>query len=97
MQPTPRPSICWCAPARRPLGAISPDPLKIDGRHACTYVADFKVSVPEGTTQLHEAKGYEAPVWKLKRKPLAALHPDLALRVIHAGHGGHKHANRRRG
>lgn len=61
-------------------------PLQIDGQLICTYICDFAVTLRDGTKQLHEVKGLETPVWRLKRKLLEATwlreHPEVHLRVI---------------
>jgi hypothetical protein len=72
-------------------------PLTVAGRNVCTYVADFRVTFPDGSIQLHEVKGYETSVWRLKRKLLEALYPDVDLRVVPAGRDRYKLASRGRG
>jgi hypothetical protein len=68
-------------------------PLVVDGRRVCTYVADFRVHWADGRCELHEVKGCDTPVWRLKRKLLEATwlqeHPDVHLRVIKATNRSH--------
>lgn len=57
-------------------------PIRINGHKICDYVADFAVMVAPGLDELHEVKGAETALWKLKRKLVAATSPSLKLRVI---------------
>jgi len=51
----------------------------------CTHVVDFRVTYPDGHTELHEVKGYATPQWRIKVKLFRALFPDLIYRVIGPG------------
>lgn len=51
---------------------------------AIVYEADF-VYTEHGAQVLEDVKGYETPVWKLKRKLFLKQYPALTLRVIPAG------------
>ena len=59
-------------------------PLRVAGVKVCTMIPDFTVWVDDERMELHEVKGYETPVYKLKRKLFAALHPDIPYFVISA-------------
>jgi hypothetical protein len=63
-------------------------PLVVNGTRVGAYVADFVVRIAEGDfcklEVIEEVKGYETPVWKLKRKLMAALYPELHIRVVRA-------------
>lgn len=58
----------------------------INGHHICNHFVDFKVEYADGRVELHEVKGMESDVWKLKRNLLEAtyLHEnkDIIYRVI---------------
>ncbi len=59
-------------------------PLIVNGVRVCLMIPDFKVWVTRKRYELHEVKGHPAPVWKLKHKLFAALHPEVVYRVIPA-------------
>jgi hypothetical protein len=64
-------------------------PLVVNGTKVGTYVADFEVlagygSESEGERWIEEVKGFETPVWKLKRKLMDALYPSVPIRVVKA-------------
>jgi hypothetical protein len=46
------------------------------------YKADFRVRYADGHIEVHEVKGYETPLWKLKRKIFEANYPHITLKVI---------------
>ena len=50
--------------------------LKIDvnGQHITNYIVDFWVLTSSGTEELHEVKGYETDVFKIKWKLAKALY-----------------------
>jgi len=56
--------------------------LKVGGQLVCRYVADFKVTLPDGSDEYHEVKGCSTAIWRLKRKLLAACRPDIVLRIV---------------
>lgn len=55
--------------------------LKVNGVHVCKAVVDFLVIHLDGTKEYVEVKGYATAVWKLKRKLIAAVHPDIKYTV----------------
>lgn len=56
-------------------------PLVVSGKKVCTYVADFAYT--ENRKRIVEdVKGVKTPVYRLKRKLLLALVPDLDHREI---------------
>lgn len=59
-------------------------PLEVEGVVVCTMVPDFSVELKDGERILVEIKGYATPVWRLKRKLLEALYPDVTYIVIPA-------------
>lgn len=59
-------------------------PLRsIDGHEVCKYVADFEVEYPD-RLEVHEVKGMETAVWRLKEKWFRADYPHIPLIVIDA-------------
>lgn len=59
-----------------------PYPITVKGKHICKVVADFKIVYRDKRVEVHEVKGFETPVWRLKRKLFAACYPDTVLRII---------------
>lgn len=51
-----------------------------------TYIADFVVTRLDGTDYLVDVKGVQTPVFKVKRKLMRFLRPDIELLVVDA-HG----------
>ncbi len=51
--------------------------LMVKGCKICNYIIDFKVTLKDGQIELHEVKGYETDVWKLKWKLTHALLDDI--------------------
>lgn len=60
--------------------------LDVNGYHICNYVVDFRVITKDDTVQLHEVKGFETDMFRMKRKLLEAtyLHdnPDIEYIII---------------
>ena len=54
-----------------------PISLDVNGMHICNYICDFELTYPDGTIEYLEYKGFETPVFRLKRKLLEALYPNL--------------------
>lgn len=46
--------------------------LHVNGIHVGTYVADFRVVYPDGRVEFWDTKGFEPPLFKLKRKMVEA-------------------------
>jgi len=56
--------------------------LDINGIHIANYYMDFKVELADGTIEMHEVKGFETDIWKLKWKLAKALHPEWNFILI---------------
>lgn len=41
--------------------------LDVNGQHICNYIVDFRVVKPDGEIELHEVKGFETEIFRLKR------------------------------
>lgn len=57
-------------------------PLVVAGKLIANWYADFEVKFADGRVEIHEVKGYDTEVWRLKRKLFEALHPKRKLKVI---------------
>jgi Protein of unknown function (DUF1064) len=57
--------------------------LEANGRHICTYIPDFLVTLADGSQELHEVKGFSTETYRLKRKILEATylidHPEITF------------------
>ena len=57
--------------------------LEANGRHICTYIPDFLVTLADGSQELHEVKGFATEAYRLKRKILEATylvdHPEITF------------------
>lgn len=47
-----------------------------------TYKADFKVCYSDGRIEIVDTKGFETQVFKIKKKMLEYLYPDITLVII---------------
>lgn len=56
--------------------------LDIDGNHIANYYIDFKVILSDGTIEMHEVKGAETQLWRLKWKLAIALYPEYKFVLI---------------
>lgn len=52
-------------------------PLKINGQVICSHYVDFEVVDNQGNIKIHETKGMETEVWRIKRKLFEACYPDI--------------------
>lgn len=57
-------------------------PLVVNGELIANWYCDFRVTYADGHMELHEVKGMDTEVWRLKRKLFEALHPFWKLVVI---------------
>lgn len=56
--------------------------LDVNGYHICNYIVDFLVTLPDGTQELHEYKGFATDLWKFKWKLTEALYSDKYKLVL---------------
>ena len=54
----------------------------VNGKKICSHIPDFFVTGADGSVWVEEFKGFEADVWKLKKKMFAAFFPDIRYVVI---------------
>lgn len=57
-----------------------PYPCEVNGQLVCRYIADF-VYERDGQTVVEDVKGMKTPVYRLKRKLVAALHAIVIAEV----------------
>jgi len=56
--------------------------LDINGTHIANYFMDFKVELPDGRIEMHEVKGYETDVWRMKWRIAVAIFPQYNFVLI---------------
>ena len=60
--------------------------LDVNGMHIANYFCDFEVTMADGSTELHEVKGFDTEIYRLKRLLLEATllkeRPDIKYVVI---------------
>jgi hypothetical protein len=50
--------------------------IDVKGVHIANYYMDFKVEFTDGRIEMHEVKGMETPLWRMKWRLSIALNPD---------------------
>jgi len=58
------------------------DPERGGHTRVCAHIVDFVVTLPNGSEEVREVKGFATDVWDLKRKIFEANYPDLPYKVI---------------
>lgn len=56
--------------------------IRINDQHITNYYMDFKVVLPDGTIEMHEVKGMETDLWRIKWRSAIALHPEWKFVLI---------------
>lgn len=56
--------------------------LDVNDVHIANYYMDFKVYFNDGRVEMHEVKGAETPLWRMKFRLAKALYPDYNFKVI---------------
>lgn len=56
--------------------------LSINECRICNHYVDFLVQLPDGTSEVHEYKGFPTDVWKLKKKLFEAINPEIPYKVF---------------
>jgi len=51
--------------------------LDVNGEHICNYYMDFKVIMSDGSVELHEVKGFETDLWRMKWRLTKALLDEI--------------------
>lgn len=57
-------------------------PITVNGVFICNYFADFRLLYDNGDQEVHECKGFETEVWKIKEKLVRACYPGIKLIII---------------
>lgn len=58
-------------------------PIKINGALICTYVGDFAYyRISNDINVVEDVKGVETPVFRIKRKLVEAMFPNIVIDVI---------------
>ena len=56
--------------------------LDVNGYHICNYIVDFKLVMADDSEELHEYKGFETDIWRMKWKLTEALYGDQYKLVV---------------
>ena len=56
--------------------------LNVNGKHITNHRVDFGVVLPDDKIEIHEYKGYETDVWRIKKKLFEACYPDIPYVVV---------------
>lgn len=66
----------------RDLQMQVPFPVVVNGKKICTYIADFQyVEVASGEIKTEDSKGILTPVYRIKKKLVAALYGVKIIEV----------------
>ena len=70
--------------------------LTVNGKHITTHYPDFLVTNNQGEDEIHEVKGAETDVWRIKKKLFEALYPETPYHVIKDGRRKKKNLSRKK-
>ena len=56
-------------------------PCEVNGKKICTYIADFRYKLRNDKEVVEDVKGVETAVFKLKKKLVEALYPDVTIEI----------------
>ena len=59
-----------------------PFPCVVNDKKVCLYKADFKYKNINGNEIIEDTKGMQTPMFRLKKKLVEALYPDVEIMVI---------------
>lgn len=57
-------------------------PFIINGKKVCTYIADFRYLDKNNIEIVEDVKGFKTPVYKIKKKLLLVLYPDINFKEV---------------
>ena len=57
-------------------------PCEVNGKKICTYISDFRYTLKNGKEVVEDVKGVETAVFKLKKKLVEALYPDVKIQIV---------------
>lgn len=60
-------------------------PLKVKRKTVCSHIVDFLVIEQNGQKTVHEFKGFDTALWKLKMKLFQAVYPKIPYLVKREG------------
>jgi hypothetical protein len=56
-------------------------PLVVNGHKICDHRPDFLLTYKDGHQEIIESKGFENPVWPIKKALFEALYPEITYSV----------------
>jgi len=56
--------------------------IRVKGKHICNYYMDFRLDMPDNSIEMHEVKGMETDLWRIKWKLSIALNPQWKFILI---------------
>jgi hypothetical protein len=56
--------------------------IDVNDVHIANYYMDFKVVLPDGRIEMHEVKGAETDLWRMKWRLSKALNPDWVFVLV---------------
>ena len=56
--------------------------IRVNDQHITNYYMDFKVILIDGTIEMHEVKGMETDLWRIKWRLSIALYPEWRFVLI---------------
>ena len=56
--------------------------IRVNDVHICNYYMDFKVILADDTIEMHEVKGFETDLWRIKWRLAKALYPEFIFVLI---------------
>lgn len=54
-------------------------PCVVNGQKVCTYIADFAYLNSQGSRIVEDVKGFKTPMYRLKKKLVEALYPNVKI------------------
>ena len=56
--------------------------LRIEGKLIAKHKPDFYITRKDGNVEVHEVKGFETDIWRIKRRMFEALYPEIPYIVV---------------
>ena len=56
--------------------------IDVEGKHICNYYMDFKLVMADGSIEMHEVKGFETDLWRIKWRLAIALNPHWKFVLV---------------
>lgn len=64
------------------VDVLEKTPVCFQRKRVCAHIVDFVVTLPDGSREVREVKGFATDVWDLKRKIFEVNYPNLPYKVI---------------